>query len=234
MRRLAFSFAACTAAMAVAGCDTIGNPIDALRAKKGGPDEFSVISRGELRMPPTIRTGSLPTPNPGEPSPLEPDPRSAALAALAGENALLPVPDEQGVSTGEAELLAAANVEAASPEVSQQVARRADEVEANQPYRAPTVLELLSGSSDGPDKELLLDPVSESQRLAIGGTRSPSDPDAAAPPAPSDAPQPARPFYDTATQGRAPRNTFSNTATRPSDAPRTPAATVGGTINTPE
>lgn len=206
------------AALGAAGCDTLGNPIDALRAKRGGPDEFQVLARDELTMPPSIRPSTLPTPRPGTPSPLEPDPRREAVAALAAETGLGASGERSAISRGESELLAAADATATSPETDAELARRSERLDAARPYEAPTLLELLEGRDPSVSAETI-DPDSEARRLAAEGARAPVNPDAGPrPPLPGLGEEPEF-FYDTARQGTAPRNTFTNTGTTPPPVP---------------
>lgn len=60
------------------GGGTIG---EQLGVTAGAPDEFLIIARAPLELPPSF---SLPTPQPGAPSRLEPDPFVEAEAALFG------------------------------------------------------------------------------------------------------------------------------------------------------
>jgi len=203
---------------ALGGCETIGNPVEALTGKRPAPDEFQVLARAPLNMPPSL---NLPTPRPGEPSPLEPNPQAAALAALGRGPELSPGP----ASRGETALLDAANVSAASPDIRVQL-QQDQLASADEEYRPPTIPELFGA---GPDLEIppeeVLDPVSESQRLQTVGVRAPNDPDAE----PIDETQgggfnrTTRPassgqFYPS--PGGAPRNTFDNTNTRETDPAR--------------
>ncbi|HUF57624.1 MAG TPA: DUF3035 domain-containing protein, partial [Thermohalobaculum sp.] len=64
-----------------AGCDRIGSPLQALGQGIPPPDEFAVIKRRPLQMPPGL---GLPEPRPGAPSPLDPQPRAEAALALLG------------------------------------------------------------------------------------------------------------------------------------------------------
>ncbi|MEM6971469.1 MAG: DUF3035 domain-containing protein [Pseudomonadota bacterium] len=174
------------ATLALAGCDQIGNPLDAFTTPPA-PDEFMVISRAPLEVPESVRSGqpaALPTPQPGAPSPLNPDPLAKAEEALLG-NAGQQRNAAADPSQGEAALLAAAARER-DPDLDVRAALQADaaadaEAEANAPFQPPTVLELLSGEEPAEDTENLVDPVAESRRLQREGVRAPSDPDAVAP-----------------------------------------------------
>lgn len=156
---------------ALAGCDTIGNPLEALSKKKLGPDEFAVVVRDPLQMPPGLETSTLPPPSPGMRSPLEPNPQVDAIAALTGQPVSASAPQSVAISRGEAALLAAADANALSPTIRSDITAENVELEANKPYEPPSIFELFSGPSIDP--ETLIDPVAESQRLQSTGVPAP-------------------------------------------------------------
>ncbi|GMG82221.1 hypothetical protein LNKW23_14340 [Paralimibaculum aggregatum] len=160
--------------LALAGCSSIGNPLQALSQKKPGPDEFAVVVRDRLQMPPGLGNSTLPPPDPGRPSPLDPDPRADAATVLTGGAVPPSAPQRVTVSRGEAALLAAADASAVSPAVRLEIQAENEALEANQPYEVPTIFELFSGD-DAIDPEVLLDPVAESQRLQATGVPAPVD-----------------------------------------------------------
>ncbi|MEM9145204.1 MAG: DUF3035 domain-containing protein [Pseudomonadota bacterium] len=164
---------------ALVACDTIGNPIDAMTSKRPSPDEFQVIARKELRRPPGLGSSTLPEPNPGAPSPLDPDPRGDAVAALTGQRVAASAPRASAVSRGEEALLAAADAQAANPEIRDQIIAENAEIAENKPYEPPTIFELLSGGPDY-DPEDVVDPVAESRRLQESGVATPVDANALA------------------------------------------------------
>lgn len=89
--------------LALAGCGGSAEGFrDAVGLNTPPPDEFLVVSRAPLQMPP--RLDALPTPQPGAPSRVDPNPRAQAQAALAGR----PIPQAAAPSGGEQALLAAA------------------------------------------------------------------------------------------------------------------------------
>ncbi|MGF1445704.1 MAG: DUF3035 domain-containing protein [Pikeienuella sp.] len=173
--RTARRVAAGLAFIALAGCEAIGNPIEVMRGDRPTPDEFAVITRGELMMPPGLDTSSLPEPSPGLRSPLEPDPQAEAIAALTGREVAASTPRGVAVSRGEAALLAAANASAASPEIRAEIARENEALAEAQPYEPPTIFELFSGGGPDVDPDELIDPVAESQRLQEAGVPAPVD-----------------------------------------------------------
>ncbi|MEM9782486.1 MAG: DUF3035 domain-containing protein [Pseudomonadota bacterium] len=184
-RRMRLILLSATCAVALGACGQIGNPLEVF-AQAPAPDEFMVISRAPLQVPAEVqekRDASLPRPQPGAPSPLNPDPVSAAESALLGDGTGRN--DASVPSTGEAALLAAAARER-EPDLDVRAALEADaraaaEAEANAPYQPPTLIELLSGDDSDGDPETLVDPIAESRRLQRTGVPAPSDPASAAP-----------------------------------------------------
>lgn len=165
---------ALAAAVLLGGCDRIGNPLEALGQQPPPPDEFAVVKRKPLMMPPAL---ALPEPRPGAPSPLDPNPELEAQAALLGTAAVAAPPNP----AGEAALLSAADAGAASNDIRVQLTLDAGQEESGE-YQPPTILELF-GLGDGEeaiDEAARLDPVAESQRLQRQGVIAPADPDAAA------------------------------------------------------
>ncbi|MEM9735423.1 MAG: DUF3035 domain-containing protein [Pseudomonadota bacterium] len=161
------------ALIGLTACDTIGNPIDALSEKRRGPDEFAVISRAPLAMPPSAQ---LPTPTPGAASPLDPQPQQAAILALTG-GASVPATRAATTSTGEAVLLSSANAAAASSEIRVQLEQDRITAAENEPYEPPSILELISGGDENAvDEATLLDPNDESRRLQSAGINAPVNP----------------------------------------------------------
>ena len=94
---------ALTAAVGLAGCTSTRQ---ALGMTKVTPDEFRVVTKAPLVVPPDY---ALRPPAPGEPRPQELQPESAARAALLGER------EDAGRSQGEQLLVAKAGVDRADP-----------------------------------------------------------------------------------------------------------------------
>ncbi|HEY5072836.1 MAG TPA: DUF3035 domain-containing protein [Caulobacteraceae bacterium] len=90
-------------AVGLAGCQSASR---ALGVTKVSPDEFRVVSKAPLVVPPDF---SLRPPAPGEPRPQELQPESAARAALLGERA------SEVRSEGEKLLVAKAGADKADP-----------------------------------------------------------------------------------------------------------------------
>jgi hypothetical protein len=91
------------AALSLAGCSSVGQ---ALGGSKVTPDEFRVVTKAPLVVPPDY---ALRPPAPGEPRPQELQPESAARQALLGQRAAL------NRSQGENLLVAKAGADKADP-----------------------------------------------------------------------------------------------------------------------
>ncbi|MGB0720479.1 MAG: DUF3035 domain-containing protein [Bdellovibrionales bacterium] len=84
---------------------------------KSSPDEFQVVRRAPLEMPPDY---SLATPQPGAPRPQEQAPEKQAAQAIFGEDAAL-LQADSGTGSGEAALLSQAGVSVADPAIRRKV-----------------------------------------------------------------------------------------------------------------
>lgn len=181
--------AALAAALAVlAGCNSFGDPIEAIGGRRPAPDEFKVLPRKPLVVPatvaqPGVQPGPLPTPEPGKPSPLDPNPQREAEVALMGREDAGPWPTTTtSLSAGEAALLSAADVAAGGSDIRVQLEtdrQAAADAKENEPYEPPTLLELFGFGDDEEDEidpAVALDAITESQRLQREGLPAPNDP----------------------------------------------------------
>lgn len=161
------------AALVLAGCDRIGNPITVVLGKRAAPDEFQVLPRAPLQMP---RSLDLPVPRPGTPSPLDAQPERAAAMALLGTPA--PQAAAGPTSGGEAALLAAAGASSDNADIRATLQADRDRADAG-PYKPPLIWDLF-GMNDGRDVDPadVLDPQTEARRLQSEGVApTPVDPD---------------------------------------------------------
>lgn len=138
------------------------------------PDEFRVIARKPLSLPPSA---SLPVPEPGARSPLEPNPQADAIAALLGAGGAATTATAQ--SEGERQLLAAANTQARDPQIRAALAAEAEAVANDDTYVPPTIVELLEGGGESAvDLRDALDADAEARRLREEGiSTAPIDPE---------------------------------------------------------
>lgn len=105
-------------AVGLAGCGSLS---EKLGFGKQSPDEFTVVKRAPLVLPPNY---NLRPPQPGAPRPQEKEPteraRSALLNSAGGESR--PQTGEQA-SAGEAALLRTAHADAADPDIREKIER---------------------------------------------------------------------------------------------------------------
>jgi hypothetical protein len=103
VKTIAFMAALASAAVALGGCF---HHDDAIGFNPNAPDEFKVVSKAPLVVPPDY---ALRPPSPGEPSPMELRPESSARLALLGER------EKAERSTGETLLANRAGASKADP-----------------------------------------------------------------------------------------------------------------------
>ncbi|MDQ1080505.1 DUF3035 domain-containing protein [Pseudoroseomonas cervicalis] len=144
---------ACT--LLLAGCG--GDTARTLGFTRDAPDEFSVVTRAPLSLPPTL--GNLPAPRPGAPRPQELRGRAAGEAVLA-PGAAFGVGAASAPSRGESALLAQAGG-GASPDIRSRVDEESTRLE--QPDRS--VVDRLMFWRETPPPGTALDPQREAQRL---------------------------------------------------------------------
>ncbi|MGH1397911.1 MAG: DUF3035 domain-containing protein [Alphaproteobacteria bacterium] len=127
--------------MACIGLTACGGAKEQLGLNKQVPDEFKVITRAPLQMPPDY---SLRPPAPGTPRPQEQSTIDAASEAVFGEAAQ----GSSGVSSGENALLQAAGGNAVSPDIRAKIDAEALEYsDSNKPV-VDRLLNLTKGQKE--------------------------------------------------------------------------------------
>jgi hypothetical protein len=155
---LAPALAVLAAAAALTGCSSFGR---ALGAEKVTPDEFRVVTRAPLTVPPDY---ALRPPRPGEPRPQELAPDDQARAALFGQDL------GQGASAGERTLVSRAGAEAVDASVRDQVDfEGANIVHRNEQFADRVLTQNAPGAVDTRTQEER-DAEAEAVRRATGGT----------------------------------------------------------------
>ena len=122
----------------VSGCQTLTN---SLGLSKVTPDEFRVVTRAPLTLPPDY---SLRPPRPGEPRPQELEPDAEARAALFGQDT------GQSATSGERAFVGAAGAEAADPNIRNTVDYESDGVVRRNEAFANRVVEFQGSDAPTP------------------------------------------------------------------------------------
>ncbi|MDO8839108.1 MAG: DUF3035 domain-containing protein [Parvibaculum sp.] len=136
-----------------------GSLSDTLGYGKSAPDEFTIVTKAPLVMPPDF---SLRPPQPGAPRPQEVLPSAGAQRALIG-NAEVGDPAAQDVTAGERGLLASTGADAADPRIRQVVNTETRSlIEQDKTFVDDVIFWRKPGTS--PD-ERLVDPRAEAQRI---------------------------------------------------------------------
>lgn len=145
-------------ALALAGCG--GSTARTLGLTRDAPDEFVVVTRSPLSMPPDMAGTNLPTPRPGAGRPMERTAREEAEAILAPGASLRP--GRTGtVSPGETALLSRAPSTNAPADIRRRVDQETTRLDA--PDRS--VADRLLFWRDPPPPGVAVDPARESARL---------------------------------------------------------------------
>jgi hypothetical protein len=131
----------------------------ALGLEKSVPDEFAVVNRGPLVMPPDYK---LRPPVPGANRPQELPAAEQARSALIGR-AKLDSMRQRGMSRGEVVLLAKAGADATPPEVRKTVDRESSVFAAEEKQ---FTRRLLDWKDESLGEGVALDPAAEQKRLA--------------------------------------------------------------------
>lgn len=131
---------------------------DQLGLTRRTPDEFAVISRAPLQIPPELN-GQLPVPQPGMQRPQEISPSDAAQAAILSER----VPTTDAQSSAENILLQRAGATEANPNIRALVNKEAVESTKDQRPVVKRILSIVDSKDQGP--ATVLDAKGEHQRL---------------------------------------------------------------------
>jgi hypothetical protein len=146
--------------LATGGCSNIK---ETLGLSKQSPDEFKVVSRAPLSMPPDY---NLKPPTPGAPRPQEGTPRDQAQQAVLGlaPDAIPPIGEgesDTAQSSGESALLQSAGASGVDPNIRQLVDTETSEDEAN----SKTLADSLIFWRDPEPYGEVVDPQAEQKRI---------------------------------------------------------------------
>ena len=146
------------AAFSLAGCESTKKQFD---FSKKAPDEFAVVKRAPLEMPPDY---TIKAPKPGAPRPQELSATEMAREAVLGEDAQRAIAQENGVSQGEAVLLQKSGATAASPAIRAQVDKETAEIIEEETPGIDTLKKMVGQNPAEPATELV-DPAAEVNRI---------------------------------------------------------------------
>lgn len=137
----------------VTGCSNIKN---SLGLEKEAPDEFAVITRAPLAMPPAL---VLPPPMPGMPRPQEQSAIDSAAKAVLGRT----LPKQQTSSTAEAALLDKAVKQPVDPNIRAVIN---NETKTMHDRNKPVAEKLLNiGGNRNEASATVVDPIKELERI---------------------------------------------------------------------
>lgn len=165
--RVARSMVVLAAGLALVGCEGIK---DQLGLNKKAPDEFSVVTKAPLVMPPDF---TLRPPRPGAPPTQDTQPRQLAREALTGRPSVLA--DRNLSSPGEAALLSKAGATNVDPSIRDTINRETTQLVQKDKSFTDALIFWRTPNLPG----TVVDPEKEAQRLrenaAIGKAPSEGD-----------------------------------------------------------
>jgi hypothetical protein len=160
------------ASLPLGGCSGINR---ALGIEKVVPDEFAVVSRAPLAIPPDY---TLRPPRPGAAPTQELSPTESARQTIFKAASEQPAVTGQGNdrrSTGESELLRAAGAGSASGDIRQTLAKETQNPGAVDQSFVDRLL-FWRGGDPAPAKDQVIDPNAEAQRLKTAPTQTSANP----------------------------------------------------------
>jgi hypothetical protein len=136
--------------VALSGCSSVK---DTLGMERTTPDEFAVVERAPLTVPPNF---DLVAPQPGALRPQDNTESSAKGLVLGSQSS---APKAANGSRAEQALLSRAGTVQAAPEIRQELSK------PDEPVKPKTVAEKLGMTGDAEERGTALDPVIEAKRL---------------------------------------------------------------------
>ena len=146
------------ASLTLAACESTREQFD---FSKKAPDEFAVVKRAPLEMPPNFEVKA---PRPGAPRPQERATDQMAREAILGPDAQKALAKEAGVTQGEAVLLQKTGAANASPAIRAKVDAETAEIIEDETPGINKLKEMVGQNPQEPATELV-DPIKETQRL---------------------------------------------------------------------
>ncbi len=145
-------------ALTLSACESTKEQFD---FSKKAPDEFAVVKRAPLAMPPSYE---LTAPKPGAPRPQEQSMDQVAKEAILGPDALKASAKANGVSEGEAVLLNKTGAANVNPAIRAKVDAETAEIIKDETPGIDTLKKMVGQKPSEPAPELI-DPVKETLRI---------------------------------------------------------------------
>jgi hypothetical protein len=145
------------AALGLAACEKTKEQFD---FSKKAPDEFAVVTRAPLEMPPTY---DLRPPEPGAPRPQEIPTDQMARQSVLGVESVKQTASEYGVSQSEAVLLQKTGAANANPAIRAAVDKETAEIADEEMPGIDHLRRMVGKDVDPPSK--VVDPVAEANRI---------------------------------------------------------------------
>ncbi len=158
MKKLLLSTAMIAASITMAACEKTREQFD---FSKKAPDEFAVVKRAPLEMPPDY---AIVAPKPGAPRPQEAATDQIARQTILGEDTMKQIAKQNGVSQGEAVLLQKTGAANASPAIRAKVDAETAELIEDETPGIDTIKKMVGQKPAEPATELV-DPVAETLRI---------------------------------------------------------------------
>lgn len=156
-RFFSFTFLCLAVLPVLAGCSDVR---DTIGLTKDAPDEFSVVRRAPLEIPPGLTAAALPPPRPGMPRPQETAPSEDAREALTGTKSEVYAAE---ASASEDVLLQKTNADQTDPSIRRTLDKESEELkDVNKP-----VIQKLTGLAKGESENsaTIVDAQKEYERL---------------------------------------------------------------------
>lgn len=128
---------------------------------KKPPDEFAVVRRAPLEMPPDFNT--LNAPKPGAPRPQETSATDIAKSAILGEETIAQPSTQGGVSAGEAVLLQKTGATNATPAIRAKIDAETAKIAEEEAPGIDKLKKMVGQKVEAPAK--VVDPVKEIERI---------------------------------------------------------------------
>jgi Protein of unknown function (DUF3035) len=158
MNKIISSVIVFAASLTLSACESTREQFD---FSKKAPDEFAVVKRAPLEMPPSFEVRA---PRPGAPRPQEQATDQMAREAILGPDAQKALAKEAGVTQGEAVLLQKTGAANASPAIRAKVDAETAELIKEETPGINALKEMVGQKATEPSFEEV-DPIAETNRI---------------------------------------------------------------------